>query len=271
MTNEYFQRFISGCPSLQELVIVNLFEMTKLSISAPNIDKLSVFLLDEHLLNHPRPLLLYFPDLKNLYLEINSWKLDIIDVSSVRNIYIKYLNFYMNHHDDLVLTINQALVGKFEGIEVFRLSRNASKEFLHSIQNLELVQCKWKRIVLEVQDFCNNCVLGLYHLMKSLAYLEELIIYTTEDFKASRGLLRIYFPPPPYVTPQLKTVTLHGYAKSWKSQVRLVELLLKRAAALDKLIIVPINHRLKEEEQLEFVKHLSRSRRASPTARVIFS
>ncbi|XP_074270832.1 F-box protein At4g09920-like [Silene latifolia] len=268
MNDENFQRFISGCPSLQELVIVNPYGMNKLRLSAPNIVKLSLVLTyGTHGGYHPT--LLYFPNVKNLYLEITAWLLDIVDVSSVRNIYIKNLNFSMDH-DDYVATINQVLVGRFQGIEVFRLSCDASKEFLHTIQNLQLLECRWRRIVLELQDFCESCLLGVYRLMNSLKQLEELIIYTTEDFKASADLLRVKLPSS-YVTPQLKTITLHGYEKSWKSQHQLVELLLKSAAALDKLVIVPMKSRLKETDELDFVKNLSSFPKASPSARVIFA
>ncbi|XP_074270425.1 uncharacterized protein LOC141594134 [Silene latifolia] len=268
MTDENFQRFISGCPSLQELIIANPFGMKKLSLIAPNIDKLWLVLMDED--QWSRPLLLYFPNLQNLYLEINNgWLLDIIDVSSVHNIYIKNLNFFMNF-DDEVPTINQLLVGRFKGIEVFQLSCDASKEFLDEIQNLPLLECKWRRIVLELQDFCESCLLGVYHLMNSLNHLEELVIYTTEDFKASADLLRVERPSS-YVTPQLKTITMHGYEKSWMSQLQLVNLLLKSAAALDKLVIVPMKRRLTEAEVLDFVKKLASFPKASPSARVIFA
>ncbi|XP_074270428.1 uncharacterized protein LOC141594136 [Silene latifolia] len=268
MTDENFQRFISGCPSLQELIIANPFGMKKLSIFAPNIDKLSLVLTDED--QWSRPMLLYFPNLQNLYLEIkNGWLLNIIDVSSVRNIYIKKLIFFMNF-DEEVPTINHVLVGTFEGIEVFQLSCDASKEFLDEIQNLQLFECRWRRIVLELQDFCESCLLGVYHLMNSLKHLEELVIYTTEDFKASANLLRVELPSS-YVTPQLKTITLHGYEKSWKGQLQLVKLLLKSAAVLEKLVIVPMKRRLTEAEELDFVKKFLSFPKASPSARVIFA
>ncbi|XP_074270424.1 F-box/FBD/LRR-repeat protein At5g56420-like [Silene latifolia] len=258
MTDENFQRFISGCPSLHELIIANPFGMKKLSLIAPNIDKWS------------RPMLLYFPNLQNLYLEINNgWLLDFIDVSSVHNIYIKNLNFFMNF-DDEIPTINQVLVGRFQSIEVFQLSCDASKEFLDEIQNLQLLECRWRRIVLELQDFCESCLLGVYHLMNSLKHLEELVIYSTEDFKASDNLLRVELPSS-YVTPQLKTITIHGYEKSWMSQLQLVKLLLKSAAALDKLVIIPMKRHLTKPEELDFVKKLSSFPKASPSARVIFA
>ncbi|XP_074270800.1 F-box/FBD/LRR-repeat protein At5g56420-like [Silene latifolia] len=242
MTDESFQRFIRGCPSLQELVISNPFMMKQLSLSAPNIDKLSLILTENR--RWENRLSLYFPNLKNLYLEIIPRQLDIVDVSSVRNIYIKYFLMKFISSDDL--------------------------QFLHSIKKLQPSQCKWTRIVLELHDFCESCLLGIYDLMKSLEQLEELIIYTTEDFKVRGDLLRIGLPSP-YVKPQLKTITLYGYRESWKSQIQLVKLLLKGAAALDELIIVPMNHRLEKEEELDFVKNVSSFPRASPTTRVIFS
>ncbi|XP_074272663.1 F-box/LRR-repeat protein At1g55660-like [Silene latifolia] len=260
LTDENFRRFISGCPSLQDLLIKYPIWMKKLSFSAPKIEKLylarsyggSRFSLNS-------------PNLKSLNLKFVDWRIDIIDVSSVRDIYIKYERCFMNEDD--VLALNQMLE-KFEGIEVFRLSCNTSKHFLRIIQKLELLQSRWKRVVLELDDFCGSCLLGMYHLMRSLKHLEELIIHTTEDFKATADLLNIELSSP-CVTPQLKTITLHGYGKSWKSQLQLIEFLLKSAAVLEKLVIVSIC-RLKETDELEFVKHVSSFPRTS-TAKVIFA
>ncbi|XP_074272664.1 putative F-box/LRR-repeat protein At5g02930 [Silene latifolia] len=248
MTDENFRRFISGCPSLQDLIIKYPSQMLKLSFSAPKIEKLYLALSYDG-----SRFSLNSPNLKSLHLKFVDWRIDIIDVSSVRDIYIKYRMRFMNVDD--VLSLNQMLE-KFEGIEVFQLSCNTSKQFLHIIQKLELLQSRWKRVVLELDDFCGSCLLGMYHLMRSLKHLEELIIHTTKDFKATADLLNIDLSSP-CVTPQLKTITLHGYGKSWKSQLQLIEFLLKSAAVLEKLVIVPIC-RLKETDELEFVKHVSK-------------
>ncbi|XP_074272683.1 putative F-box/LRR-repeat protein At5g41630 [Silene latifolia] len=170
MSNKSFQSFISGCPSLQELVIRSPGWLTKLSFSVPNITKLSLSLTDKYY--EKKSLSLNFPILKCLYLESQLCQIDVIDISSVRDVYINYP---------------------------------------------------------QVES------------------------------------------PSPHFSPELQTIIVHGYGKSWKSQLRLTELLLKSATLLDKLVIVPIEGRLKEADELKFVKHASEFPRASSTARVIFT
>ncbi|XP_074270798.1 uncharacterized protein LOC141594696 [Silene latifolia] len=190
--------------------------MTKLSVSAPNIEKLSLVLIDDYQWNDPPSL--YLPNLTNLNLYTDdAFRLDIIDVSSVRDINIHYSFYGMYRKCYDPLTANEMLVRKFEGTEVFRLSRDPSKEF-----------------------------------------------------DASTNLLGVEFLSP-YVTPQLKTITVHGYWKSWKGQLRLIEFLLKGATVLDKLVIVLMKHRLKEAEELEFINQVLSFPKASPSARVIFA
>ncbi|XP_074272662.1 F-box/FBD/LRR-repeat protein At3g26920-like [Silene latifolia] len=272
LDDEIFQSFISGCPSLQELVIGYPFGMTDLSFSSPNIDKLSlVFDVEFH---GEHSLALNTPNLRSLYLNIYMNGVDIIDtrgvhivdVSSVRDIYIVCNLPSMSA--DKAIPFTTKLLEKIEGVEVFRLSLYFSKIFLRVIQNLQLN--RWKRIVLELDDFRESYLLGIYHLMRSLKHFEELIIYTTEDFKASTDLQQVELSPP-YVPPQLKTITLHGYGKTWKSQLLLIESLLKSAAVLDKFVIIPMKHQLKEADELEFVKQVSSLPKASSSARVIFA
>ncbi|XP_074270807.1 F-box/FBD/LRR-repeat protein At5g56420-like [Silene latifolia] len=268
MSDEIFERFISGCPSLQELVIENPYWTNDLSFSAPNIAKLSLFLTCDIQLHDPFSL--HFPNLKSLYLEIDFWGLNIIDVSSVRDIYVKYFKIPVNLNDDQSFTTKK-MFGKLENIEVFQLSNDASKPFLCAIQDILLFRHKWKRIVLELQELSDTCLLGIYHLMRSLKQFEELDIYTTKAFYANTDLQRLELPSP-YVTPQLKTITLYGYGRTWRSQLQLIEFMLKSAAALDKLVIVPMKgHGLKAEVELEFVKNVSNFPRASPSARVTFA
>ncbi|XP_074270793.1 F-box/FBD/LRR-repeat protein At2g04230-like [Silene latifolia] len=152
LDDEIFQSFISGCPSLQELFIENLFGMTDLSFSSPNIDKLSlVFDVEEH---WEHSLALNIPNLKSLHLNINMNGVDIIDtrgvhiidVSSIRDIYIIY--HVSSRYADEAFPFITKLLAKFEGVEVFRLSLDFSKIFLRVIQNLQLLRNRWKRIVL---------------------------------------------------------------------------------------------------------------------------
>ncbi|XP_074270811.1 FBD-associated F-box protein At4g13985-like [Silene latifolia] len=272
MSDANFQRFVSGCSSLQELVIVNPFWMNNLSFSAPNINKLSLVIMknDDDYYNIVHQLSLNVPNLRSLYLEFDVWLLNITDVSSVRDCYVNYSTFHINR--DEVVAINQMLFGKLQGTEVLQLSCDASKKFLHSIE-LEALQSRWKRVVMELDHFCASCLSGMYHLIESSQQLEELIIYTTKNFLACIDLDRIKHLRP-CVTSQLKTITLHGYSKSWRkswtSQLQLIEFLLKTAATLDKLVIVPVKS-LKKAEEVEFVNHVSSFEMSSPTVRVIFA
>ncbi|XP_074270788.1 putative F-box/LRR-repeat protein At5g02930 [Silene latifolia] len=240
MTDENFQSLISGCPSLQKLVIVDLLSLTKPIVSVPNIDNSRLVLT----------MSLNFPNLETLYtyLRFDIRRLDITDISSVRDdIYIKYLTT----RDNPVSTLNNILlIGKFQGVEVLRLSINASKLFLLTISNLQLLQNRWKRIDLELDDFCEVCLSGFRNLVRSSKYLEDITIYTTKDFKARIDLQEDEVSSPD-VLPQVKTITVHCQGICWKNQLQLIEALLKSATVSDKLLIVPMKHRLGEAKELE--------------------
>ncbi|XP_074270784.1 uncharacterized protein LOC141594686 [Silene latifolia] len=240
MSNESFQSFISGSPSLQKLVIVDLLSLTKPIVSVPNIDNSRLVLM----------MSLNFPNLETLYtyLRFDIRRLDITDISSVRyDIYIKYLTT----RDNPVSTMNNfLLIGKFQGVEVLRLSRNASKLFLLTIPNVQLLQNRWKRIDLELDNFCEVCLSGFRNLVRSSKYLEDITIYTTKDFKARIDLQEDEVSSPD-VLPQVKTITVHCQGICWKNQLQLIEALLKSATVLDKLLIVPMKHRLGEAKELE--------------------
>ncbi|KAH9617942.1 hypothetical protein KSS87_005090 [Heliosperma pusillum] len=275
MREEAFQQFICGCPSLQELRI-NEPTMKNLKFSAPNIRKLSLVFMKEPFFYDPWSL--DVPNLKSLDLE-TIWIPDVIDVSSIRDVYLKGLDFAVTDEDELKMFI--VFLEKFSRSEVFQLSLDASESFLHSIDELNLLQIRWKRVVLGLRIFCQSCLLGVYQLMKNSKDLEELVIYTDttltytsvcntrnlfsgQAFRASAKL-----PPvelfDPCVMPKLKIVTLHGYAKPWKHQLQLVEFLLKRATFLEKLVIVP-----NQRHKMNFVMRVSTFQRSSPSARVLF-
>ncbi|XP_074270420.1 putative F-box/LRR-repeat protein At5g41630 [Silene latifolia] len=126
MSDENFQRFIFGCPSLQELVIADLYWPNNLSFSAPNIEKLSLLLNEGIQLQSSYPFSLNLPNLKSLYLKIGFWELNIIDVSSVRDIYVKYFKVRVKYNDLQSFTTKK-MFEKLENIEVFQLSKDASK------------------------------------------------------------------------------------------------------------------------------------------------
>ncbi|XP_074307432.1 F-box/FBD/LRR-repeat protein At5g56420-like isoform X2 [Silene latifolia] len=245
LTEKAFQQFIFGCPSMQELSIIE-----------PN-DRIP----------------------------------HIIDVSSVQVFHLKDIMYEMEEEDDEDDPgMFNIFFRKFLGVKIFQLSCKASEPFLHRldlIDDLHLLETTWKSLALELVLLCDNCLLGIYRLMRSLKHLEELIIYTTEETTVSSvcstsslcihedSEASLYTPPfeipSDYVMPKLKTVTLHGLVKPWNRQLQLVEFLLKTAIILDKLVIAPSKRVLTEGEELEFVKHVSSFKRASTSARVFFA
>ncbi|XP_074307276.1 F-box/FBD/LRR-repeat protein At1g13570-like [Silene latifolia] len=284
MSDGIFQDFICGSPSLQELRIVEPFCCKYESISAPNIRKLSLIIIEDD--KDVDPWLLDFPKLKSLELGINRIP-KVIDVSSVRDVYLKELCFDMDDENEFAGF--NLFLEKFSCSDVFQLSCNASEPFLHSIDDSRLLQIRWKRVVLHLCIFCQSCLLGIYHLMRSSIHLEELIIYTDTsltnesvcntpslfsglDCKDSTDLPLVELSNP-CVMPKLRTVTLHGYGKACKHQLQLVEFLLRSATVLEKLVIVPNKSQLTLMEKLvklDFVTHVSSFQRSSPSARVLF-
>ncbi|XP_074307644.1 F-box protein At4g09920-like [Silene latifolia] len=279
------QQFISGCPSLQELSINYIYCIKKLRFSAPNINKFSLLVFDRY--ENEDPLVLDLPNLKTLDLEIDRIP-HVLDVSSVRNMYLKNIIHDLDDEDDCRMF--NIFFRKFEGAQVFQLSRKASEPFLHRlklIDDLHLLEIRWKRLILELWVSCESCILGFYQLMRSSIHLEELIIYTSAEITSNSVFstsslcihqdLEARFDMPPLefssdcVMPKLKTVTLHGYVKPWNRQLHLVSFLLKAATILDKLVIVPTKHLLTRDEELEFVKYVSSFQRASTSARVLFA
>ncbi|XP_074270815.1 uncharacterized protein LOC141594719 [Silene latifolia] len=261
---KWFCSFVRNVLMLHKNLSIDIFHLCIGSDDREEFDN------DDDYYNIVHQLSLNVPNLRSLYLEFDVWLLNITDVSSVRDCYVNYSTFHINR--DEVVAINQMLFGKLQGTEVLQLSRDASKKFLHSIE-LEALQSRWKRVVMELDHFCASCLSGMYHLIESSQQLEELIIYTTKNFLACIDLDRIKLLRP-CATSQLKTITLHGYLKSWRkswtSQLQLIEFLVKTAATLDKLVIVPVKS-LKKAEEVEFVNHVSSFEMSSPTVRVIFA
>ncbi|XP_074307261.1 uncharacterized protein LOC141642379 isoform X2 [Silene latifolia] len=204
------------------------------------------------------------PNLKSLDLEIG-WIPDIIDVSSIRDVYLKELDIYVGagDYDEKQHRRFNIFLEKFSRSEVFQLSLNASEPFFHLVDDLHLLQIRWKRVVLGLKILCQECLLGVYLLMRSSKKLEELDIYIDTTLWAIADLppVELY----PCVMPKLKTVTLHGYAKPWKHQLQLIEFLLKSATVLEKLVIVS-----NKPHELNFVMRVSSFQRSSPSARVLF-
>ncbi|XP_074302825.1 F-box/FBD/LRR-repeat protein At5g56420-like [Silene latifolia] len=177
MREEAFQQLICGCPSLQELHIEQLPTTNKLRFTAPNIHKLSLVFME---VNDPDDLnwSLDVPNLKSLDLEIG-YMPDVIAVSSIRDVYLKELDIYVGagDHDEKQHRRFNIFLEKFSRSEVFQLSLNASEPFFHSVDDLHLLQIRWKRVVLGLKILCQECLLGVYLLMRSSKFLEELDIY----------------------------------------------------------------------------------------------
>ncbi|XP_074270809.1 uncharacterized protein LOC141594710 [Silene latifolia] len=203
---KWFCSFVRNVLMLHKNLSIDIFHLCIGSDDREEFDN------DDDYYNIVHQLSLNVPNLRSLYLEFDVWLLNIADVSSVRDCYVNYSTFHINR--DEVVAINQMLFGKLQGTEVLQLSCDASKKFLHSIE-LEALQSRWKRVVMELDHFCASCLSGMYHLIESSQQLEELIIYTTKNFLACIDLDRIKHLRP-CVTSQLKTITLHGYLKSWR-------------------------------------------------------
>ncbi|XP_074307280.1 uncharacterized protein LOC141642394 isoform X3 [Silene latifolia] len=204
---------------------------------------------------------------------------DVINVSSVRDVYLKELFFHMD--DENKLKMFKMFLEKFSCSEV-----NASEPFLHSIGVLQLLRIRWKRVVLGLRVFCQSCLLGVYQLMRSSKHLEELVIHaaTELNFRSVCNTPNLFFSQcchartdlapvelsDPCEISKLKTITLHGSAKPWEHLLQLIEFLLKSATVLEKLVIVPDQCGLTAVEKLDFVMHVSSFQRSSPSARVLF-
>ncbi|XP_074297845.1 F-box protein At4g09920-like [Silene latifolia] len=275
MHEDTFQQYIRGCPSLQELHIVEP-QIMKLRFSAPNIRKLSLVLIEKRKSNYRWSL--DFPNLKSLDLETDRIPI-VIDVSSIQDVYLKRL--YVDAGDKNELRMFNIFLEKFSRSKAFRLSATASEPFLHAIDDWHVLQIRWKRFVFRLQIFCQSCLFGVYQLMRSSKHLEELDIYTDavlsytsvcnipnlfsgQAWKHQLNLVDL---------PKLKIVTFHGYAKPWKHQLHLVEMFLKSATILEKLVFVPNKSQLTVTEKLDkldFVMHVSSFQRSSPNARVVF-
>ncbi|XP_074302819.1 F-box/FBD/LRR-repeat protein At3g26920-like [Silene latifolia] len=277
MTEKEFQKFISGCPSLQVLHIDSPSYIRNLSFSAPNIRKLFLRLEEEYPDEEPdeEPWRLDFPNLKSLDLNLYGIP-DIIhmEFSCVRDVCLS-VSFRRLGDSEIELRRFKLFWEKLSQSEVFRLPLNLDSEhFLHLLNDLDLLQIRWKRVVLPLRIICQRCVLGVYQLIRSSKDLEELDVHTNTTL-TSRSVCdtpnlfsgELLYP---CVMPKLKTVTLHGYAKPWEHQLQLVEFLLKSATVLEKLVIVPNKCRLTAEEKLDFVIHVSSFQRFSPSARVLF-
>ncbi|XP_074307281.1 F-box protein At5g03100-like [Silene latifolia] len=171
MCEEAFEQFICGCPSLEELCIVEPYSISNLRFSAPNIRKLSLVLTEDEPSN--ATWLFDFPNLKTLELEIVRIP-EVIDVSSVLDVYLKWL--YVDEYDEDELRMFDIFLEKFSHCEVFQLSLDASEPFFHAIDDLHLLQIRWKCVVLGLRIFCQSCLLGFYQLMRSTKHLEELTI-----------------------------------------------------------------------------------------------
>ncbi|XP_074302820.1 F-box/LRR-repeat protein At3g59250-like [Silene latifolia] len=178
-----FQKFISGCPSLQVLHINSPSDIRNLSFSAPNIRKL--FLRFEEDYPDEEPLVLDFPNLKSLDLDLFYGIPDIIhmDVSCVRDVSVSFCQL---GDSDNELRRFKLFWEKLSQSEVFRLQLNPdSEDFLHLLDDLHLLQIGWKHVVLSLRIICQRCVLGFYQLIRSSKDLEELDIYTNTTLTSS--------------------------------------------------------------------------------------
>ncbi|XP_074272710.1 F-box/LRR-repeat protein At3g26922-like [Silene latifolia] len=258
-----FDQLISGCPCLQELIIITTFgqRLSSLNINSPSVRKLYL-----HMYN--TSCTLNCPSLNNLDISICGIlpiQLNIIGVISLQEVNFKDLPRDCDSGE-----IN-AYFRQFQNAELISLSCK-SFEKISSVEKMEFAHSRWKRIVLHPQWDCERCLEVICMLMKSSINLEELIIYAGESSGSKCELVcpKLYT----CVLPLLKTVTIHGnhgYENWCKGQLQVIQFLLRNAVVLDKLVITLGKSELTTAEELDLIKQVSTFRRASADATVIFA
>ncbi|KAK9757559.1 hypothetical protein RND81_01G170700 [Saponaria officinalis] len=172
--NDAFNQLISGCPSLQELIVKDPLGLQLLNITNPSISKLNLDLLDRY----GDPLTLHCPNVKILDIAISNqcepFQLWVTDVSSLQVVNLKDLP------NNCPYGLVKAIVKHFRNVERFSLSRKAFKQF-SSMNKVDFPHNSWKRLVLRPWWNHETCVQVILKLVKSSVKLEELIIYSGQS------------------------------------------------------------------------------------------
>ncbi|XP_074272708.1 F-box/FBD/LRR-repeat protein At5g56420-like isoform X2 [Silene latifolia] len=262
-----YDQLISGCPSLQELIVyfaaTSGFEI--LNINAPSVSKLRICVL-----NIRCSCTLNCPSLKILDIGVSEkspyFQLSVTGVISLQEVNVEYLptRYYSGEVQPFFKLLQNA--------EVFTLSCKAFKELSNSsTEKMEFSLNTWRRIVLHLEWNGERCLEVIFKLMKKSVNLKELIIYAGESSGDDCELLCPELTA--CVLPLLKTVTIHGnhgYKKWCEGQLQVIEFLLTNGVVLEKLVITFGKNKLTTVEKVDLVKQVSTFRRASSNATVIF-
>ncbi|KAK9757600.1 hypothetical protein RND81_01G173300 [Saponaria officinalis] len=131
-------------------------------------------------------------------------------------------------------------------------------------------QNRWKRLVLHPCWDKRRCLQIIFELVAASVKLEDLIIHS--GYSSGYVKTRLIWPEiSTGVMPLLKTVTIHCKEDSFVGQLKLVELLLGNAIVLEKLVITFEKKQVTAVEKNNFVEQVSRFRKASTNANVVFA
>ncbi|KAH9615072.1 hypothetical protein KSS87_007574 [Heliosperma pusillum] len=246
-----------------------------------------------------------------LFKNSRSFMRDVIDVSSLQEVYVRHLpiclsgriikaflrhfrdaefftfssqafekgNHYINNSiddvklEDQVMGICDTLFSStcVRGSSNVRCNCYLLIQQLCCVKKVDIPQNKWQ--ILALQPWWDNgrCLQVIIELVKSSVELEELIVYAGQSSRSEGYNEVLSSELSTYVMPQLKNVIIHGYGKCCEGQLQLIELILRNAVALEKLEITFEENRLTAVEELDFVKQVSRLKRASVNAIVDFA
>ncbi|KAK9757568.1 hypothetical protein RND81_01G171100 [Saponaria officinalis] len=180
------------------------------------------------------------------------------------DISISNLSHVLNITSPSVRSLVKALLTQIQNVEAVTLSGYAFAGI-----KTKFPQTKWKRLVLWPCLNDDGSLEVILELMKSSVKLEELIIYNhPSSGEIAYGGLESSTTGA-YLMTLLKKVTIHGCGGLSKAQLQLVEIVLQNAVLLEQLVITGMNQ-LKAVDELNLVKQISKFRRASAKATVIF-
>ncbi|KAF8391421.1 hypothetical protein HHK36_023726 [Tetracentron sinense] len=272
---------LSGCPLLEELVLIECFDLDKLSITSPHLKKVTVYSGIEHKIWLDE-LTISCPNLMSLDLSGRIMQANLTDKSALVSVNLDF-NF---KQDDDYDEEGEENYSNFFFLHDAYPSLKRLLERLHSTKvltkwelektNYPCLSSNWKYV--EVQTMLTKWHLpGVASLLRRSANLETLTIHIDPgtDDKVDKTWLSLddfdgadYWNSQelsfPCLTHHLKTVTMSGFnPKSYEMQ--LVEFLLKNAKVLEKMVISTKWRKAKDyrlqrcftwEEKLEFTQKL---------------
>ncbi|KAK9757593.1 hypothetical protein RND81_01G172800 [Saponaria officinalis] len=261
-SNEAFNQVISGCPNLREVKIDGADELSVLNITPPSVHKLCL-----NLQNLDHSFTLSCPNVKILEVAVSSrhesFMVDAVAVSSLQLVNVADLPY-------VDFSPFETFLRQIRNVDVFTLSRDAFQKLCWGKVKINFPRNRWKRMVLRPCMYDKKCLQRTLELLKSSVKLEELIIYS--EFARC---IDEYESPQLSTTicemPRLKKVTILRSGGFSKFHLQLVELLLGNAVVLEKLVITPHQNPLTVVDEMHLIKQVSKFRRASANASVIFA